>query len=92
MKPVEFVGQNVIYAKDQPEYLPLPAHKTKDGTVTSCWAFTFKERLRILFGANVYWSQMTFNSPLQPIYPSLDFKAEGEGETKQTNPPFEAGV
>jgi hypothetical protein len=25
MTPVEFKGQNAIFAKDQPEYLPLPA-------------------------------------------------------------------
>ena len=25
MKPIEFKDQNVVYAKDQPEYLPLPA-------------------------------------------------------------------
>lgn len=25
MKPVEFPGVNVVFAKDQPEYIPLPA-------------------------------------------------------------------
>ena len=25
MKPVEFKHQNVVFAKDQPEYQPLPA-------------------------------------------------------------------
>lgn len=25
MRPIEFKGQNIIFAKDQPEYLPLPA-------------------------------------------------------------------
>lgn len=76
MKPVGFFQQTVVYAKDQPEYIPLPAHKTKDGHVTSCWTFTLKERLRILFGAKVYWTQMTFNRPLQPVRPSLDFGEE----------------
>lgn len=27
MLPVEFPGHNVVFAKDQPEYIPLPAHK-----------------------------------------------------------------
>jgi hypothetical protein len=27
MKPIEFKGQNTVYAKDQKEYLPLPAFK-----------------------------------------------------------------
>jgi len=25
MKPVEFEHQNIVFAKDQPEYQPLPA-------------------------------------------------------------------
>lgn len=74
MSPIEFPEQNTVYAKNQPEYIPLPAHKTTDGKVTSCWNFTWGERLRILFGAKLYWSQLTFNQPLQPIRPSLDFE------------------
>lgn len=27
MKPIEFPGVNVVFAKDQPEYMPLPAMK-----------------------------------------------------------------
>lgn len=30
MKPVEFPGVNVVFAKDQPEYVPLPAMKVPD--------------------------------------------------------------
>ena len=74
MRAATFAQQTVVYAKDQPQYLPLPAHKTEDGHVTSCWAFTWKERVRILFGAKVFWTQMTFNQPLQPVRPSLDFE------------------
>ena len=66
MKPVEFAEQNCVYAKDQPEYLPLPVHKTEDGTVISCWALTWRERLRILLAGKMWWSVMTFNHPLQP--------------------------
>ena len=76
MIPIKFEGYNVIYAENQPEYIPLPVYKDADGTVTSCWSFTFMERLKILLGAKLYWSQMTFNSPLQPICPSLDFKVK----------------
>jgi hypothetical protein len=73
MTPIKFRLANVVYAEHQPEYIPLPAHRSKNGIVTSCWKFTFRERLRILFGAHLYWSQMTFNQPLQPVQPSLDF-------------------
>lgn len=38
MTPIEFPEHNVVFAKDQPEYLPLPAHKSNGvtGEVTSC--------------------------------------------------------
>jgi hypothetical protein len=71
MKPIKFNGYNVIYAENQPEYIPLPVYKDSEGTVTSCWEFTFLERLKILFGAKLYWSQMTFNQPLQSVKPNV---------------------
>ena len=83
MKPMKFKNQNAVivgsYANDQPQYLPLPSHKTKEGIVTSCWSLTFWERVRIFFGAKIYWSQMTFNQPLQPQKPSLDWSPKAEG-------------
>jgi hypothetical protein len=50
MKPVEFKQQNVVFAKDQPEYQPLPALRlnTPEGEVISCWRLSFKERLHVL--------------------------------------------
>lgn len=51
MIPIEFPEQNCVYAKDQPEYLPLPVHKTPDGMVISCWALTWdKGNGMCLFG------------------------------------------
>jgi hypothetical protein len=73
MKPISFFKQTVIYAKDQLEYNPLPAYVTDDGVATSCWTLSVVERLRVLFGANIYWSQRTFNHPLQAVRASLDF-------------------
>lgn len=67
MTPVKFNEQNVVYAESQPEYLPLPAHKTKDGVVTSCWKMTLKERLKVSITGRIYLSVMTFNKPLQPL-------------------------
>ncbi len=71
MKPVKFKGQNVIFAETQPEYIPLPAHKDSEGIVTSCWDFSFMERLKIFYGAKLYWQQLTFNTPLQPVKPII---------------------
>ena len=83
MIPTTFKDQNCTYAENQPEYIPLPAHRTKDGEVTSCWKFSFWERVRILFGAPVYWTQMTFNQALQPVRPSLDFASPIEGKIEK---------
>jgi hypothetical protein len=37
MKPISFEQQNVVFAKDQKEYQPLPAYKSdfSDGRVTT---------------------------------------------------------
>jgi hypothetical protein len=86
MKPVTFPSQNVVYAENQPEYIPLPAYRSKDGHVTSCWKFSWRERLRILFGARLYWTQMTFNEPLQPVRPSLDFELRWASWSTPTRP------
>jgi len=45
MKPIKFKEQNRIWAKEQPEYLPLPSHTTEKGEVISCWKLNFKERI-----------------------------------------------
>jgi hypothetical protein len=70
MKPIEFEGQNGVFAKDQPEYLPLPGHITKEGVVTSCWKLSVKERLQILLHGKIWFHTHTFNHPLQPQLPS----------------------
>jgi hypothetical protein len=67
MSPIEFTGVNVIYAKDQPEYLPLPVMKLQDGTVISCWQVTDEDLERIIKTRQVFVSQLTFNTPLQPL-------------------------
>lgn len=75
MKPTDFKGSNVVFAKDQPEYQPLPAFidaEDRDGTVVMCWKMTFWERLRILFTGRIWISVLTFRSPLQPIYVAAD--------------------
>ena len=70
MKPIEFKEQNVVFAKDQPQYQPLPAFKNKtlEGEVISCWQLSIIERLRILFTGKLWVSLMTFNKPLTPSY------------------------
>lgn len=72
MIPTEFEGFNVTFAKDQPEYLPLPAHRSDDGVVTTCWKLTLLERLKVLVYGRLWLQQMSFNQALQPQRASVD--------------------
>jgi len=72
MKPIEFPGHNVVFAKDQPEYLPLPALRMPDGMVITCWELSEDEKKQILETGKIYLQQLTFNQPLQPVLLMVD--------------------
>ncbi|MFP4622384.1 MAG: hypothetical protein ACLFM7_13815 [Bacteroidales bacterium] len=74
MKPIKFKHTNAVFAKDQPEYQPLPALKLPGptGEVVSCWKMSWKERLKVLFTGKVWLSLMSFNQPLTPSYLSVN--------------------
>ena len=72
MKPIEFKQHNVTFAKDQPQYLPLPAYRSDDGQVITCWQLSWLDRLRVLVNGKLWLSQLTFNHPLQPQRPSIE--------------------
>jgi hypothetical protein len=69
MQPINFEGVTKVYAKDQPEYLPLPVCQVPgiEGEVISVWKPTDEERLAIANGANIGLSCWTFHRPLQPV-------------------------
>jgi hypothetical protein len=76
MKPVSPVAfeiaqrfgiREIIFAKDQPQYIALPALKFPDGLVVTRWSLSLRERLKVLCGGSVYLGLLTFNNPLQPI-------------------------
>lgn len=73
MKPISFKEQNCVIAKDQNEYLSLPAWKSKDGTIISCWQLSFIERIKLLFTGRLWFKILTFNKPLQPQRPLIDY-------------------
>jgi hypothetical protein len=54
-------------AKNQAQYLTLPAYKDAEGVVVSRWHCKWWERLRILVTGDLYLVQMTFNQKLQPV-------------------------
>ena len=70
----EFPEQNVVFARDHPEYLPLPAHRHHDaaGTITCCWRLSWRERWRVLLTGRIWHQVLTFHQPLQPQLLSLE--------------------
>lgn len=72
MTPIAFEGSNVVIAKDQPEYLPLPAYVDNSETIT-CWKLTWKERFKIFFTGILWFRQMNYGDPLQPQLPTLNY-------------------
>jgi hypothetical protein len=71
----EFVSKEIVYAKEQPEYIPLPTLVSGNGVVMSRWQFTDEERQAIAAGADLLLSIWTFHDPLQPVLlevPSCD--------------------
>jgi hypothetical protein len=68
MKLIDFPGRNVVFAEDQPEYLPLPALRVgnAEGEIICCWVLTWRERLRLLLTGCIWHSVLTFNKALQP--------------------------
>lgn len=73
MKPIEFEGQNVVFAKDQPEYLPLPAQVCDNvyGQVVTCWELTEEEIATIATTGKIWVSMLSFKKPLMPIELSI---------------------
>jgi hypothetical protein len=59
----------VVFAKDQPQYIPLRAITSRDDRkdVMSRWTFTPEQRKAIADGADIYLRLLTFGHPLQPI-------------------------
>jgi hypothetical protein len=74
MKPIEFSGSNVIFAKDQKPYLPLPAYQDdiQGGRIFHCWQLSFRERIKILFTGRLWINVLNFHQPPQPIKPMVD--------------------
>lgn len=68
MRLVEFPEADVVVGADQPEYIPLPAHRVgnHEGELVCCWRLTWSERLRLLLSGRLWHSILTFNDPLQP--------------------------
>lgn len=66
----------VVYAKDQPQYLQLPAcnfqYTGGEVSVISRYRLTIFERLKLLFTGSIWLEQMTFGQALQPQRPTIN--------------------
>ena len=71
MTPIRFKHSNVVYAENQPEYLPLPAFNDGERAV-SCWRLTMLERLKVLCFGQLWLIQLHFGESLQPQLPTVD--------------------
>lgn len=66
MHPIKFEGQNVVFAEDQPEYLPLPAY-VENGMATFCMLLSLSELKYAKEKKELQISVLTFGKPVQPI-------------------------
>jgi hypothetical protein len=59
----------VVYAKDQPEYIPLRCLRANTAMreVLSRWTLTPEQRQMVAEGADIFLELSTFGYPLQPI-------------------------
>jgi hypothetical protein len=62
-------AHEVVYAKDQPEYIPLRTlcGNTPESPVLSRWTLTPEQRKAVAEGADIFLQLLTFGNPLQPI-------------------------
>jgi hypothetical protein len=67
--PTHFPEVNEVIGKDQPEYLPLPAHVIPHdpaGRVVFCWKLSAEDLATIAETGVIWQTVFTFRHPLQP--------------------------
>jgi hypothetical protein len=70
MEPIEFPQQNDVLAKNQPQYRPLPVHvgsKEDNFPMTTCFQLTPEELAEIAATGKLWYTQVTFGNPFQPV-------------------------
>lgn len=79
MKPDEFPGVNEEFAKDQPEYMPLPAMEIpndQQGLIITKWQLSPEELEREEETGTIHLSMLMFNQQLQPVLLTVDLPTE----------------
>ncbi len=68
MQAIEFPEVNVRIAEHQEEYETLPAFwDKKQGSMTFCFKLTEEEINRIYATGEIWFKQLTFGQPMNPI-------------------------
>lgn len=72
----------VVYAKNQPEYIPLRTLVSigPERKVTSRWTLTSEQRKAVADGADIFLTLLTFGDPLQPIQVAVTDDKTDTGE------------
>lgn len=79
MEPIDFQGQTMVLAADQPEYQPLPvqmgivdAGQFHAAAALSCWQLSDQDIETLLKTRKLWLLQLTFGNTLQPQLPSVE--------------------
>jgi hypothetical protein len=75
-------ADETVYAKDQPQYIPLPSIKTPDGVMLTRWSVNETEKRQIAGQGYIYLIVNTFNQPLQPVMMSTNVPEDMGFETR----------
>ncbi len=68
VEPLPHAGAKIVtFAKNQPQYHPLPASIDDKGIVMTEWEPSAEELDKLLSGGRVRLWVYTFNNPLQPV-------------------------
>lgn len=77
-----FESWEVVYAKNQSQYLPLRTLVSfgDDRRVTSRWTLTPEQRKAVAEGADIFLTLLTFGKPLQPTSIAISDDKQRNGE------------
>jgi hypothetical protein len=72
MTAIEFEEVNVRIAEDQEEYETLPVYFNKEeGSMSFCFQLNKEEIDEVIKTGHVFFKQLTFGKPLQPVNMSV---------------------
>ncbi len=80
MEPIKFPQANMTYAEDQEPFLPLPAYRNEQETI-SCWKLSPEEIATVSETGILWLRQMNFGAALQAQSPSVEHPWPDKKET-----------